>query len=305
MIDLISPVYTAAEKRRRLYPQHTNRASSLGGLCFRELVYERTAWDKAALPDVDLQLIFEEGELHEKAVLRLLQDAGFTVIEQQISLSWPEYQITGHMDATVVVLPRVLPLDVKSMSPHIWDSIFKRGHGVYEWSEVAEVFNAKPWTAKYRGQLTLYCLLRECDEGILLCKNKTSGALAQVNIPLDYTYGEQLIQRVQAINRHVAEGTLPERIKFDDGICPSCRFYAECLPDHVGRDPLIFLEDQAIEDLLAEREIHEEAADFYDAADKRFKAWAKARPEERIALKHWFVEKEVRGGKTFVKATRI
>jgi hypothetical protein len=305
VIDLISPIYVAAEKRRKLFPQHTNRASSLGGACVRELVYSRVAWDKAALPDVELQLVFEEGELHEKAVLRLLQDCGFQVIEQQISLEWKEHQITGHMDAVVIVGGKVLPIDVKSMSPHIWDSIFRRGRGVYQWSEVADGFNAKSWTVKYRGQITLYCLLRDCDDGILLCKNKTSGALAQVNIPLDYSYGEELLIRADTINRHVAEGTLPDRIKFDDGICPGCKFYAECLPDQIGKDPLVFLDDQQIEDLLREREIHEEAAGFYEAADKRFKAWAKAREEMKIALKHWLIEKEVKKNGVYVKARRL
>lgn len=102
MIDLISPVYAVADKRRKLYPQHANRASSLGGPCVRELVYCRSHWDKAVLHDVDTQLILDEGEIHEKAVLRDLEDAGFVVVEQQISLEWPEHQITGHMDAAII-----------------------------------------------------------------------------------------------------------------------------------------------------------------------------------------------------------
>lgn len=298
--DLIGPYYREAERRIKRLPAHSNRASSLGGACVRQLVYERTHWDQAELPSVELQLIFEEGSAHEEAVLEELRRAGYQIIEQQTAMEWREYQITGHLDALVVVEGVQYPLDVKSMSPHIWDSIAFRGRDSYAWAEVCEAFTKKPWLRKYLGQITLYCLLRGTEAGILLCKNKATGALAQVNIDLDYAYGETLIQRAIQINQHVAAGTLPARIEFDDQVCPRCPFYATCLPDQIGKDPLVFLEDRTIEALLETRAELEEAGREFDQIDRRVKDWAKARPEGKISIGAWLVTKQVSRTRTVV-----
>jgi hypothetical protein len=290
--DLVTPVYEAAKKRIKLMPQNSNRASSLGGDCLRELVYGRISWDKASPHGVDLQLIFDEGGYHEKQVLRALEEAGLTLIEQQVALSWPEYGITGHIDALVVWLMRSFPLDVKSMSEHIFNSIAFRGPGVYQWSEVADKFQAKPWLRKYFGQLTLYALMKNVEWAILLCKNKSTGALAQVNIEVDYAYGETLLKKAEEINRHVAAGTLPDRIPWGEGdICSRCRFLGECLPDRAGKDPLQFVEDDALEDLLGARHDQESAGRDFDRLDKRIKSIIKARPESKFVVGNFLIQK--------------
>jgi len=303
--DLVSRVYAEKAKSIRRDPIHANRASSLGGSCLRELVYWRTSWEKAALPDVNLQAIFKQGDLQERAALRELEDAGFRVIEQQVTLSWKEFNITGHLDAVVAIGDLALPLDVKSMAPWIWESVFFRGAGVYSWEEVAEGFKKKHWLRKYLGQLTLYMLFKAVDRALLLCINKSTGAWAQVNVSLDYAFAEELIQRAQAINRHVAEGTLPDRIPFDEKQCPCCPFYAECLPDHVGKDPLVFIDDEKLEALLEERATCEEQGKKFDQVDKRLKEIVKARPETKLSIGRFLVTKNGTPQRAVVKVETL
>jgi len=123
-------------------------------------------------------------------------------------------------------------------------------------------------------------------------------------LELDYEYAESLLQRAERINAHVESGTLPERIPFDEEVCPRCPFYHLCLPDHAGREPIAFLEDAMVVGLLEERATHEEGARAFNRADDRLKAWAKARPEERLTVGRWFLEKKqlVRGVRVDVKA---
>jgi len=302
--DLVSPIYRRREADFKIYPCHTNRASSLGGDCERALVYARTHWEEAAKPDISTIILLQEGDKHEREALADLGRAGFQVIEQQVALEWKVFQITGHLDAVVVHEGESIPLDVKSMSPHIWDSIFRRGPGVYPWEEVREAFQKKPWLRKYLGQITLYELFKSVDRGILLAVNKGTGALAQVNVDLDYDYGEFLLRRAERINGHVAAGTIPDRIPFDDEICPRCAHYTTCLPDHVGREPIAFLDNSIVERLLEERERNEDARKVFEAADERVKKWAKARTEAKWAIGPWLLEKKVDGRGTTIKIKR-
>jgi CRISPR/Cas system-associated exonuclease Cas4 (RecB family) len=244
--NLQEKLYTAAEKRIEIYPCHTNRASALGHDCERYLVYMRTEWDKALPHDVNLQLIFDEGNNQEKAVLQALAEAGVDVIEQQTSLHEKDLNITGHVDGVLNIKGTAVPLEIKSMSPHIWDSIFKRGAAVYEWEEVAEGFQTKFWLRKYYAQLQIYMLCKNNDKAILLCKNKTTGALAQVDIGLNYDYAEQLLQRAEIINRFVEAGELPDRIPFNNEVCRRCEYNHLCCPDEIAMDPYQTISDDQV-----------------------------------------------------------
>lgn len=303
--DLITPWRTYKDAQWRAFPCRSNRASALGGDCERQLVYSRTHWQEAQKPDFGLRVIFEEGDKHEEAVLADLRKAGLRILEQQVALEWREYQITGHLDAVVLHEGQAVPFDVKSMSPHIWGSIFPES-GVFAWAQVAEGFGKKPWLRKCAAQVQLYGLMKNVDLGILVCIDKATGLLAQVNVPLDWDYAESLIQRAVRINEHVAAGTLPDRIPFHEETCPRCDFFHICLPDMVGRDPLIFLEDETVEEILHERSLVVAQAKEYDRLDKRAKDWAKARAEKKIQIGRFLVEKKPHGPNgTRVEVTEI
>lgn len=302
-MDCISPVYELSARKIKIQPQNSLRASSIGDPCERKHVYSLTrALDQLPI-EVGLQRVFDEGNIQERAVIRELQEAGIEVHEQQVALEWKKYNITGSIDCTIY--PGNIVCDIKSMSPHIFASIFRRGPAVYPWEEVKDGFNSKPWLRKYRGQLTIYMLLKGTEQGMLICKDKSSGALAQVDIPLDYQYGEELLQRAERVNRHVKEGTLPERIPFDDETCPNCPFYHICLPERVGKDPLVFLEDSKIVEILDDLEVARQAGEIFIALEEKAKAWAKAREETKISVGHWLIEKKTHGKGVRVDFTRI
>ena len=72
-------------------PVHSNTASKLAWPCPcnkvtgpRYSVLRRLYWEKAPLPDPETQMIYDEGNLQEKAILRDLEDAGFTLTEPWI-----------------------------------------------------------------------------------------------------------------------------------------------------------------------------------------------------------------------------
>jgi len=303
--DLVGAVYEKARTEIRTYPCHSNRASALDGPCERELFYWRTQWEKASLHNVDLELIFREGRNQESAVIRDLQDAGVEVIEQQRPLEWKEYQITGHVDGVVNIDGTAVLLEIKSMADHIWRSVAKRGSGVYEWDEVAPVFATRPWLRKYYGQLQIYLVCKECEQAILLCKNKGTGALAQINVSLDLGYAEQLVQRAERINAAVAENEAPPRIAWDAEVCGRCSFLAVCHPDRVNENPLVYVEDSVAEEKLEQRATAEDDFRSYQDADKWVKEWVWVKYAEAplVNVGEWLIEKSV--SRTGRKSTKI
>lgn len=285
--NLIDPVYEVVARRAKVMPCHVNRASQLGHECERFLVYCRTNWQDRRAPDPDLQMIFDMGELFEGDTISALLDARIPLREQQTALQiegFEDLQITGHVDGVLLHGDAAIPVEIKSMTPHIWDSVAFRGRGVYEWSEVAAAFGSKPWLRKYFAQLTVYMLGKGADDAILIARNKGTGAWAQINVHLDQNYGAELLAKAFRVNQHVAAGTLPDRILWDEETCGRCDFLAICLPDHVGTDAIKWVPNEEIARACVCRKWLADAAREYDRLDKRIKDWAKAQDSDRLLV---------------------
>lgn len=310
MPDLVGAIRHEIRSNICRMPCYTNRASAIGDDCERKLVYMRTSWQIAAMPDVDKESVFREGRLQERAVLRDLQDAEVEVIEQQTSLTadddFPDLMITGHVDGVIPVDGVAVPLEIKSMAPHIWQSIAFRGPGRYEWEEVRGAFAKKPWLRKYLAQLTIYMRIKRAPSGILLCKNKSNGALAQIDVGYDEEYLLWLYARAERVNGHVSAGTYPDRISWDPDVCGKCEYLHLCCPDRVDQDPMAFLEDEEVRDLLSVRRTLRVARMAYERAHKRIQAWAKANGWTRAAVgTDWTVEKVPHGRGTKLRITYL
>jgi len=269
--NLVEAVELDKAKKIKRHPCHVNRASSLGyavemlGGCLRRGVYERTNWGDKRMWDVSSILIFEEGDRQELAVFRDLQDAGFPIIEQQTPYEWktPDGKIlaTGHIDGKIMCenddgQPVAVPVEIKSMHPNIFG-------GVY----TLEDFEKKPWTRAYLAQMTLYMLMNNIDIGLFVLKNKSSGKLKQILVPLDYELGEACIKAAEMINKHVETKTLPERCN-DRDICKECQFNHICLPDinfgqeiEIGDDPSF---ESKVEEYLEIKDIGAKAKNLWD-----------------------------------------
>jgi len=274
MIDIVKAVMERAASEARRTPCNSNRASELGYAvpelqgCLRRGVYARTAWEVREMPEPSTILIFREGNNQEKAVLRDLADAGVVIIEQQSAFEWAQHRITGHLDGVLLDEGRTYPLEVKSMAPHIWDTI----------SDFAS-FKQHAWTRAYMAQITLYMLLKNVDQGVFLLKNKSTGALKQVNVGLDYEMGEWCLKAAEAINAHVEAKTLPDKIT-DRELCKRCPFKGHCMPEITWGAPLQIKDDPEFEKRIAR------ALELKPIAKEYDDTWATVREEAKASMQN-------------------
>lgn len=224
---IVEKILEAKKAKARVYPVNSNRASELGHQCVRYLVYNRTRWQEKSPPDARLQLIFDMGRAVEDLVSQDLREAGFVILEQQRPFSWAKYQITGSVDFKLAIDGTAYPVEVKSAAPHAFESINSLSDMVkHKWA----------YMRRYPAQLTLYLLMDNKERGLFLFKNKSTGELKEIWLDLDYDFAETLVKKAEAINKHVAEGTLPDCIEFDENICGDCAFTHICLPERIGKE---------------------------------------------------------------------
>ena len=268
MRDIVKDVEQYVEKQTKVYPCHANRASSIGHPCTRKLVYDRLNWQEALKPDVGLQLIFNEGNLQEQAVIRLLQDSGYKVIEQQRSFDWAEYKITGHIDGLIEIDGEAYPLEVKSISPFGFEKV----------NTLEDIkTHKKHYVRGYFDQMQLYLLLSNKPMGVIIFKNKVTGRLKLILVELDFSYAEGLIKKAELVNSFVQKKEYPERIE-DRDVCAGCPFRHICLPDETWEGAEV-LNDGELETMIARRQELAQAASDYDDVNDLLKAQWKNRQD--------------------------
>jgi len=227
MIDLVSILDQEARKRIKLYPHRSNRASEAGHPCIRFLVLSRLKPELKELHDLGLQRIFDEGNLHERAVLREIEDAGLEVVEQQRPFEWKKFQLTGRIDAQINVNGSMVPLEIKSCSPNIFRAIRDLDPKEFITSKYS-------WVRRYPAQIMCYCLMAEKEAGIILFKNKVTGEKIQKNFSVDYEYMESVLKKLERVNEYVAKEEVPELECVPSSECSRCGFArTACFP---GKD---------------------------------------------------------------------
>lgn len=264
MINIIDKVTDYLQKERNIRPCYINNASKVGFPCARSLVYRRLNWKDQALPDTGLMYIFQEGNTHERAVVRLLLDAGIEVIESQRTLDWPDIQASGHIDGQVKVDGESMPIEIKSSNQFTWEKLN---------SQEDLKASDKIWVKNWYGQLQLYLWMMSQPRMILLLKNKQSGQLKQVDITIDMDYSDKLVKKLLLVNEHVAAETYPDRIS-DRTICQYCDFRHICLPDE-DSEQIEITDNPELLELLEERESLKQPAKDYEAVDKKLKEYWK------------------------------
>jgi len=272
---IVEKILETKAKRIKQYPVKSNRASEIGIPCVRYHVLNRTRWQEKALHGVETQGIFDLGNDFEQIVMRELAEAGIQVIEQQRSFEWKEHNITGHIDGKALIDGAVYPFDVKSSSPYVFKSI----------NTINDLLNGKyGYLRKYPTQLNLYLLMGEHSRGFFLFKDKVSGAYKEIWMDVDYDLGEETLQRAEAINRHVADGTLPEPIN-EPMWCDTCGYAHICLPEQIGRD--VEIDTTELAEWLDKLESLKPAVREYEEIDEMVKRTVVGR--EKILAGEWFV----------------
>jgi CRISPR/Cas system-associated exonuclease Cas4 (RecB family) len=281
---IVEQIMKYYESRLKVYPIHSNRASELGNKCLRYHVLSRTRWQEKTVHDATLEMIFALGNDFERIALRELDAAGVRVIEQQKPFSWPEYQITGHVDGLIEAEDKkYYPLEIKSTSPFMFDSI-KTLHDLTR--------SRYPYMRKYPTQLNLYCLMAGIDKGVFLFKNKSTGAYKEIWMPLDYQLGEETLKRAEKINEHIKAGTTPERTA-DETWCERCAFLHICLPERIGDEVKVVDTDEAGLLINRIREIKPLASE-YTGLTQRLKALLEDMRASKLLCGDYFIERRWR-----------
>jgi len=275
---IVEKILEAKQAKIKQWPVNANRASELGHPCLRYLVLLRTRWQERALYDARVQMIFDMGRAVEDMVFQDLREAGFTIVEQQRPFSWAKYQITGAIDFKLAIDGKVYPTEVKSAAPHPFASI----------NSVVDMLKHKYlYMRKYPAQLTLYLLMDGKEEGLFIFKNKSSGEVKEIWMDLDYDFAESLVQKAETVNKHVAEGTLPAPMDYDENICQECPFAHICIPDRIGKEVEITQDGELLELVNRYMELKPGAKE-YDEVNERINKLVQGR--EKILVGDYFIE---------------
>ena len=258
--NIIQSVYDYLGTERKSWAPSGNYASQVGHPCERNLVYNRLNWNEKLLPAPSKLLIFRDGNAHENEVLKLLNEAGIQVIEQQRPFELKDLEVRGKIDGRIKINGHAIPLEIKSINPYDFDKIHT----------VQDLLNSpKPWTQGYVAQMMIYLLMMNEQDGIMLFKNKATGQLKQINVTLDYAFAEGICKKLERVNKHVKAGTYPDRIT-DRSICGYCDFRHICLADEVS-ESINITDDPEITDLVEQREALKLQAKAFEELDDKLK----------------------------------
>jgi len=252
MIDISSGIAAVLASKKRLYPCHTNRASSIGDPCLRRLYYKRAAWDKQEPTSDSLQSVFETGNLLEPVIGRIVSEVGeasnprWRIIGAQMPTNdalLKKYNITGTIDGLLQVdldgWKTLGVVDGKTVSPNIYPRL----------NTYADL-QRYPWTRMYPAQLMIYSLAHDLETCFLLLSNKSSlFEMKLLEFPLDMDYCEGLLEKAQAVNDAIEAGEAPDGVD-DPDVCPRCQFYSFCAPDMTSGGNLIISDSDELEAVL-------------------------------------------------------
>jgi CRISPR/Cas system-associated exonuclease Cas4 (RecB family) len=259
----------ASEIRDETQPM-SNWASKIGHPCKRYLVYRRVDWRHIPPITPKKKMLFDLGNVFEKHVAKVyLEKAGFEIVEQQTAVQsertglLERVKLHGKLDF-ICLDPKTgfrFPVEAKGVHPNTWEKV----------SSIEDMLFAKHyWTRQYPGQLMVYLLGREYEYGMFLMINKQTAEPKAIWLNLDYTYAEELVKKAEEINAHIAAGTYPDRIPYDEGVCGKCEFAPICL-DSVMRTEAEILDDPDLIFDLEEREDLRPKHQRYDELDKSVK----------------------------------
>ena len=251
--DVVGDIHKAIAAEIQSYPVRSNWCSKLGHPCERQAVHNRADWDRREKHSSTTEMMYQGGKVMEKYVARVyLQKAGYDIVEEdrpidtEKSGTLRKLQISGRLDFVIRKPgdPREFPVEVKSMNQ--WD--FEKINSVEDM-----ILSTKPWQRAYPAQLMLYLFGKDTETGLFLLINKANYEPKAVWCQLDYQYVENLLQKAGRVNKHLADGTYPDRIEYDDKICGRCEYAPVCLENYMRTEAKIMTDPQ-IEDKLDEME---------------------------------------------------
>lgn len=275
-MDLIAEsVEREGAKKRGQRRDKSNTASAIGHPCIRNLIYRRTAWDKAQPISVGLAGVYETGHELQPVIERILSAAGqaatprWRVIGSETELRselLEKYQISGHIDGVIQVQDGDSwddygVCDIKTSTPNVFNNLSDY-----------DSLSKYPWMENYIAQLSVYAIGTSQTRCLLIFVNKAN--LFEVKViewDLDQAFAETLLKKAQAINDFIVEGELPPKINRPD-ICGRCQFAAECMPDLEAAEGMTIVADEDLTELLDRRAELQAASKEFAGIDRKLKA---------------------------------
>ena len=293
--DIMQAQWVAHQKSKvQVWRAKSNNVSQLGHPCIRKLVYSRLIGDKRQPHGVRLQTVFDEGRLHEAAVKRALEDMGYVLECAEMPVEDKALQISGRVDGVIRYQGKVVPVEIKSISPWGFDKL-----GTPE--EMLE--SSSLWVRLYPHQLNTYMGLMDAKAGLFVFKNKQTGQLKFIGMEFDSAMYEEDREVASIVNGWV-EGlgygvevdylatADQERLPTPTDECEWCVDcdFAQwaCFPETSGTG-VEFVDDADILAALNEREELETHVKRYKALDKSVKTFAKDSGGDQYIIDDWHI----------------
>lgn len=240
------------------------RASSLGS-CDKALIAARIGYEADESVYKRMSTIFDEGNLHEDAVVAKYRETNNEIVLQQHEVNLKIMDgviVQGHLDGVIHrgnwpgPLGRVL--EIKSMG----DGPFKefKKHGM----------DTPGLIQKYKWQISAYMLAME-RPALLVCKSRNTGEIIETLIDTPYYSYQDIKTRIVRLEAQARTGELPVKCSNPQFPCPF--FYL-----HEEDEPELIL-DTAIDAFV---KVYKEAK----SEEERAKAKGKLARERLLGLSH-------------------
>jgi len=200
----------------------TYRISSLGQ-CPR--VLSAVALGYEAMPEPEfLKLAAREGERHEQWVVEDLQSEGWQIGDRQkeVRLSFPAFELVGHIDGIASRNGDKRLLEVKSMSRFRFGSFASSGFARFQdYAVQVTTYHHAISTLSPYGPLPIFYVVKDRDSGKRL-------DLELEKPPLSW---KEIYDSIMRTEIYVRKGQLCPATRTDDFTCRICRFRYLCEPE--------------------------------------------------------------------------
>ena len=255
-------LFKAKADKIKVYPCNNLRASNLGHPCERYLYLLIKHWNEQKPHDVGLQCIFDLGNTLEEHTIKNIKEAGFEVITPTVR-SWKidKPLITGREDIRIKdENGELLPVEIKGISPFEFDKL----------NTVDDFMKSKrSYIRGYPAQLQIYMYYFAKEKGFFALTNKLTGETKFIEMPFDYEYAENLLQKAERIYAALDSDTPPEACE-DISVCEGCSLAHIC--GECRRVPADIDLDEELDALIDRKNELAAAKKEYEQIDKEIKA---------------------------------
>lgn len=283
-------LFKAKADKITIYPCNNLRASNLGHPCERYLYLLIKHWEEQKPHDVGLQNIFDLGNTLEEHTIKNIKEAGFEVVTPTVR-SWKvEVKggiITGREDIRIKdENGELIPVEIKGISPFEFDKL----------NCVDDFLKSKrPYIQGYPAQLFVYMLKFGKEKGFFALTNKLTGQTKFIEVPFDYEYGEQMLQKAERVYKALKADEAPAACD-DISICENCTLAHIC--GEQRRVPADIELDDELDELINKKQELAQYKKQYDQVDKEIKD--KVGERAKVITGQYLIERKETVRKSFV-----